>query len=893
MAYFGAYAALEACVVPDNSTQPQSVLLTAAAEGSVSVYVIFGGQGTSKKTVRWLFYSGLYAQQAFSRSVEGGEGVPSTMLLVTGLLLKDVETHLAKTNKHLPSNSKLHISLYNGPKAFVITGPARALYGLVQNLRKVKAPSGLDQSKVPFSQRKPVFSVRFLVVNAPYHSEYLTGVTVKVAGEDLVGEELWQAADLKVPVYHTENGSDLRESKSSITRELCNQIFTLALLWDRATNFPETATHAVNFGPGGLSGIGPLTARNLDGRGVRVIVTGDKGKGDAELFDPTEIKTEQCWSKKWAPKLVKTSDGTLHLDTPFSRLLGKPPIMVPGMTPSTVQAGFISAVLNAGYHIELAGGGHFAPGMLRAKVAEIQKRVAPGVGVTLNALYINPAQFTFQLPLWQDMRREGLPIEGFCVAAGIPTVEKAAEIISSLQASGIKHVLFKPGSVEGIRQVVAIAAANPDFPVIMQWTGGRAGGHHLYEDFRAPILATYRSIRAHDNLILVGGSGFGSGEDVWPYLTGDWSKEMFGLQPMPFDSFLLGSRVMVAKEAHTSSGVKDLIVAASSVDDKNWEDTYVKPPGGILTVRSELGEPVHKVATRAVKLWKELYDTKDDSAAADLSDMTYEEVVLRMLRLMYVAHQSRWVDISLRNLTGDWIRCVEERFAGVNGTGDKPSLLQSYTRLDDPRPFVEEFFAAYPLAKAKLLPTDDTAYFLVICRRPTEKPVPLISVLDNQFEFWLQKGFLWAAQDVDAVFDQDPQRVCILQCPLADELIKELLGGINSPLITRLLERSYSNDESKVPVVNYLSGTHLTGFSRIRPPWNWTLMFPTAPHTRVTVKGDIVYTEAVREGVRKVEAYVEEMASTAPISGSVNIEKVQEDVAKLWTSMKSQPSITK
>ncbi|KAL1666812.1 acyl transferase domain-containing protein, partial [Schizophyllum commune] len=987
-AYFGAYAALEARAVPDIPKQPQSALLTAAAEGSASVYAIFGGQGTNEvyfdelqalydiytpfvaafirtiteqvlvpladketassfyayglnviswlldpssrpgvpyfasiplslpligltqlvqylvvcrvagltpgelrarisgatghsqgivsavviaasgsfesytenalKAVRWLFYSGLRAQQAFpvvavepsivADSVEGGEGVPSTMLLVTGLLLKDVETHLAKTNKHLPSNSKLHISLYNGPKAFVITGPARALYGLVQNLRKVKAPSGLDQSKVPFSLRKPVFSVRFLVVNAPYHSEYLIGVTDKVAGEDLAGEELWQAADLKVPVYHTENGSDLRESKSSITRELCDQIFTLALHWDRATNFPDTATHAVDFGPGGLSGIGPLTARNLDGRGVRVIVAGDKGKGDAELFDPTEIKTEQCWSKKWAPKLVKTSDGTLHLDTPFSRLLGKPPIMVPGMTPSTVQAGFVSAVLNAGYHIELAGGGHFAPGMLRAKVAEIQKRVAPGVGVTLNALYINPAQFTFQLPLWQEMRREGLPIEGFCVAAGIPTVEKAAEIIGSLQASGIKHVSFKPGSVEGIRQVVAIAAANPDFPVIMQWTGGRAGGHHSYEDFHAPILATYRSIRAHDNLILVGGSGFGSGEDVWPYLTGDWSKEMFGLQPMPFDGFLFGSRVMVAKEAHTSSGVKDLIVAASGVDDKNWEDTYVKPAGGILTVRSELGEPIHKVATRAVKLWKEFDDTvfklprekreawlnerkdeiigklnrdfskpwfpwkKDDSAAADLSDMTYEEVVLRMLRLMYVAHQSRWVDISLRNLTGDWIRRVEERFAGVNGTGDKPSLLQSYTRLDDPMPFVEEFFAAYPLAKEQLLATDDAAYFLAICRRPTQKPVPFIPVLDNQFEFWFKKDSLWAAEDVDAVFDQDPQRVCILQGPVAvkwskvkDEPIKELLGGINSTLVTRLLERSYGNDESKVPVVDYLA----------------------------------------------------------------------------------------
>ena len=105
--------------------------------------------------------------------------------------------------------------------------------------------------------------------------------------------------------------------------------------------------------------------------------------------------------------------------------------MVAGMTPTTVKAGFVSAVLEAGYHVELAGGGHYSQAALRAKVAEIQTKISPGIGLTLNALYINPRQFSFQLPLWQEMRREGLPIEGFCVAAGIPTIEKAASLLGS------------------------------------------------------------------------------------------------------------------------------------------------------------------------------------------------------------------------------------------------------------------------------------------------------------------------------------------------------------------------------------------------------------------------------------------------------------------------------
>lgn len=98
----------------------------------------------------------------------------------------------------------------------------------------------------------------------------------------------------------------MRKATSSITRLLCEQIFTSPIHWTKATNFPETATHAIDFGPGGLSGIGPLTAKNFDGRGVRVIVAGEKGKGDAELYGSTGVKFEEWWSKKWSPSLIRT-----------------------------------------------------------------------------------------------------------------------------------------------------------------------------------------------------------------------------------------------------------------------------------------------------------------------------------------------------------------------------------------------------------------------------------------------------------------------------------------------------------------------------------------------------------------------------------------------------------
>jgi len=137
--------------------------------------------------------------------VSGGEGNPSPMLSVTGLSLMDLSPHVTKTNSHLPSDSQLHISLHNGPCAFIVCGPAWVLYGLVMNLRKIRAPSGADQSGIPFSQRKPVFSIRFLVIGVPCHSKYLHGVTESVMN-NLDRIELRSAADLGISVYSTENG---------------------------------------------------------------------------------------------------------------------------------------------------------------------------------------------------------------------------------------------------------------------------------------------------------------------------------------------------------------------------------------------------------------------------------------------------------------------------------------------------------------------------------------------------------------------------------------------------------------------------------------------------------------------------------------------------------------
>ena len=140
---------------------------TGHSQGIVSAIVI-ATSGTfeefvdnSHKAIKWLFYSGLRGQQAFpvtsvepsivQDAIAGGEGTPSPMLSIAGLTLKELQPHIRKTNQHLSANSQLHVSLHNGPKTFVVTGPPKALFGLVTSSRKVRAQSGLDQGKTPLS----------------------------------------------------------------------------------------------------------------------------------------------------------------------------------------------------------------------------------------------------------------------------------------------------------------------------------------------------------------------------------------------------------------------------------------------------------------------------------------------------------------------------------------------------------------------------------------------------------------------------------------------------------------------------------------------------------------------------------------------------------------------
>lgn len=810
------------------------------------------------KAVSLLFFIGARCLTTYPRttlpptmlqdSLENGEGRPSPMLSVRDLSRDEVEKFIASTNEHLPADKHVAISLVNGGRNLVVSGPPESLYGLNLTLRNNKAPSGLDQARIPHSERKLKFSNRFLPIFAPFHSHLLADATDMILADAEAEKVEFAAADIKIPVFDTYSGDNFQNSTLDITARVVQCITQLPVHWESATTF--TTTHLLDFGPGGVSGVGVLTHRNKEGTGARVIIAGalDNAVDDdygfkQEIFNRAagSIKWAPNWLNEYKPKLAKTKAGKVYVDTKFSRLLGRAPLMIPGMTPTTVNTDIVSAAINAGYHIELAGGGYFnAAGMERA-LKEVADKVSPGSGIGINLIYVNPRMLQWGIPLIKEMRAKGFPIQSLSIGAGVPSLEVATEYIETL---GLTHLGLKPGSIESINSVITIAKAHPTFPIVLQWTGGRGGGHHSFEDFHQPVLQMYAKIRRCPNIVLVAGSGFGSADDTYAYLTGSWSAK-FNYPPMPFDGVLFGSRVMTAKEAHTSLEAKELIAKCTGVPDDQWENTYKKPTGGIITVRSEMGEPIHKIATRGVMLWKELDDTifnlpknkmlealtkkkdyiinklnkdfqkpwfgRNANGVCDVEDMTYQEVANRLIELMYVKKHQRWSDISLRNFLGDYLRRVEERFTSKSG---QESLIQNYSVLTEaPQAFTDKFFESFPAAKEQLISEEDCDFFLLCCARPSQKPAPFVPVLDERFEFFFKKDSLWQSEALETVFDEDVQRTCILHGPVAaqftnkvNEPIKEIMDGIHEGHIAKLLADEYNGDAKNIPEVEYFGG---------------------------------------------------------------------------------------
>eukprot|EP01119_Soliformovum_irregulare_P010017 TRINITY_DN2425_c0_g2_i3.p1 TRINITY_DN2425_c0_g2~~TRINITY_DN2425_c0_g2_i3.p1 ORF type:complete len:3502 (-),score=1233.34 TRINITY_DN2425_c0_g2_i3:1297-11802(-) len=793
-----------------------------------------------------------------AESKQLGHPKMSPMLAVHHLNVDVVRKYVEAINKltslSKESDRQIEIGLINGRRSVVVVGHPESLHNLVTLLHKmeVSTAKGVDQTKIPYSKRKKEFSVGFLGVSAPFHSQSFLGDLVPRILQDCVDAKIEiSAKSLLIPVYSTLDGANLQNFQGNFVEFLIQLQCIHPVDWVKSLSPISQGkfSHVIDFGPGQSAGIGSLCARNLVGAGIQVVVAGllTSPKPDLcpewALFekDPTIVPRARNWSIEFGPKVEIDAEGKSIVQTKFTRVFGRPPLMMAGMTPTTVSPRIVAACYNAGYHGELAGGGLPDEDSFLRTMDTLVEEMLPGCGITINLLYLNQRLWGFQFPMIERLRREGYPIEGITIAAGVPSVEKSQEILGICQDIGLTHVSFKPGSVRDIELVCQIAHLHPDMNIVLQWTGGRGGGHHSFEDFHEPVLKTYEKIRKQSNIVLVAGSGFGDAEHSAPYLTGTWARA-YGYSDMPFDAILISSRVMVAKEAKTSLEAKRLLVDTKGVtSEAEWEKSYDGEAGGVITVSSELGEPIHKIATRGLLLWRELdkevfslpppkmiqkiqekkayiidrlnadfqkvyFGKKRDGRVVDLSEMTYSEVLHRMVEIMYLpstaangsARQVRWIHKDYMKRVHLFAKRTEERFIITNQRqiqsivlppirSDLSSVLPSKDMLaEDPMAFITGVISVYPQCDNQLLCSEDVDFFVQLCRERGQKPVNFVPVIDKDLSFWFKKDSLWQSEDLDAVQDQDVGRIVILQGPLAvrysskvDEPLKDIMNGIH------------------------------------------------------------------------------------------------------------------
>ena len=162
-------------------------IVLAAATAAAEDWQSFEKLSISALTI--LFWIGARSQQTYPRtslapnilqdSIDHGEGAPTPMLSIRDLSRAQVQEHVDATNQYLPADRHIAISLVNSARNMVVTGPPISLYGLNLQLRKVKAPTGLDQTPNPIYRAKgpicqPIFANYHTISQQISHRRYHT-----------------------------------------------------------------------------------------------------------------------------------------------------------------------------------------------------------------------------------------------------------------------------------------------------------------------------------------------------------------------------------------------------------------------------------------------------------------------------------------------------------------------------------------------------------------------------------------------------------------------------------------------------------------------------------------------------------------------------------------------
>lgn len=669
----------------------------------------------------------------------------------------------------------------NGRRAFVVSGAPDALKALQRHCEQLatKEAADRDAKKLGGAPFAPVFE--HLATQAAFHHPELDGIVDVVA--EWAGE-----CDLDV----------------SVARELARAAIIDPVDWT------ESLEAALDAGAEWILDLGPadlltrMTTRELRGTTTQIIAPATR-RGHRQLTTAgATLPVNQSW-QRFAPKVISLPDGSVRAETKFSTLTGRSPILLAGMTPTTVDAGIVAAAANAGFWAELAGGGQVTEQIFADRMTEMVDLLDEGRPFEFNALYLDPYLWKLQLGqkrLVQRARANGTPIDGVIVSAGIPEFDDALDLVRELTEADISYVAFKPGTQAQVRAALDIADAVAPLSIIVQVEGGKAGGHHSWEDLDELLLSTYADLRERDNVVLCVGGGIGTPERAASYLTGHWSQGL-GHRAMPVDGILVGTAAMATLEATTAPDVKQLLVDTAGTPQ--WIAAG-SADAGIASGRSQLGADIHEVDNTASRCGRLLDEVAGDAAAVaerrseiiaaldstakpyfgDVADMTYDEWLSRYVDLARA--DAGWLDVTWRDRFQQMLQRAEARLNAAD-RGQIATLFGRADAIEDGRAALDALRVEYPDAATAVLHPADVAFFVELCRSPG-KPVNFVPVVDGDVRRWWRSDSLWQAHDPNYAADE----VCIIPGPVSvagidrvDEPVAQLLQRFEDATVDELL----------------------------------------------------------------------------------------------------------
>jgi fatty acid synthase len=680
-----------------------------------------------------VFFMGLRVAQAVGS--ERHEQAP--MASVRGYTTAELETLLGEG---------AYVALSNTSQSKVVSGHPHALERLRRAIgadvdsRKQRKAAGRYAGPVPDG------GFEYLPVTAPFHSPLLAEAAARAA-RDVAGFAIDLSA-LPVPLVDGYNASDVRDPLHWLTR----RVLVDRVEWTSVGKHLQTlgAGYVFDFGPGDT--VAKLSMSNLRGRGAAVLaisIDADRKRALDSRIAPSVPRSYDVF----APKRI--ASGVFNR---FVEATGRQPVILPGMTPTTVEAPLVVAAANAGFVAELAGGGQTTEAMLRKRLSEVQRTLAPGQGIVFNALYLDP--YLWKLHFGSDLilrlRDEGFPLLGVTISAGIPPKDEAVALLRKLHAHGLWLNAFKPGNAPQLTQVLQIADACSDLTLFVHIEGGKAGGHHSWEDLDDLLTKHYAALRERSNIVLCVGGGIANEAQAAAYLSGAWS-ERFDLPRMPVDAVFVGTRLMATREAKTSPQVKAALVRTQG--SKDWP-LDGEERGGVTSGRSSLDASIYYMENAAAQTGRLLDSVagkleaitarKTEIIAAlnrtakpyfgDVHAMTYMELLQRFVALTAIGRGTEyedgiWPDISYRRRFEALMGVCTARFGGG-----------AVVAFDEPHAALRAWAEAHPEAAHTVVHPRDVRAFVSICKQPG-KPVCFVPVIDADIRRWYKSDSLWQSHD--------------------------------------------------------------------------------------------------------------------------------------------------